>query len=110
VQVQVQQLVHHVTANTDNLTAGIQTCRVVGRLLQDTITSSQQARMRLKSALGATSTSLKVATLYRRNQHLNGMMEICSHVLLLQQKGAEAECAPSQLHPASGAHCPLTPW
>lgn len=92
VQVQVQQLVHHVTANTDNLTAGIQTCRSTGTLLQNAIVSIQQARTRLGLAGTDASTSLKIAQLYRRNQQLANIMEICSHALMLQQKSADAEC------------------
>jgi len=50
-QVQVQQLVHHVSANTDNLTAGIQTCRSVGGLLQTAITSCSQVVLTCQAML-----------------------------------------------------------
>lgn len=90
-QVQVQQLVHHVTANTDNLTAGIQTCRSTGTLLQQAIASIKEARNHLGFAGTDASTCLKIAQLYKRNQQLANMLEICSHALSLQQKSAEAE-------------------
>jgi Vacuolar-sorting protein 54, of GARP complex len=90
----VQQLVHHVAANTDNLTAGIQTCRSTGTLLQKAIVSVKEARARLGLAGTDASTCLKIAMLYRRNQQLANMMETCSHALTLQQKSAEAECVP----------------
>ena len=90
-QVQVQQLVHHVSANTDNLTAGIQTCRSVGGLLQTAITSCSQGRQHMQSAEHDAGTSLKVAALHRRNQNLAGVMAGLSDVLFVQQKAAEAE-------------------
>ena len=103
---------HHVTANTDNLNAGIQTCRSTGTLLQKAIASIQDARLRLGQAGTDASTCLKIAQLYRRNQQLANMMEACSHSLTLQQKSADAECAPTP-HPtdcsAASATLPC-PW
>lgn len=94
-QVQVQQLVHHVSANTDNLTAGIQTCRSVGGLLQTAISSSSDARKHIQSAEHDAGTSLRVASLHRRNENLAKVMAALSDVLFIQQKAAEAEYAAS---------------
>eukprot|EP00892_Ulva_mutabilis_P012693 jgi/Ulvmu1/9797/UM056_0037.1 len=91
--VQVQQLVHHVSANTDNLTAGIQTCRSVGGLLETAIASCSQGRQHMQSAEHDAGTSLKVAALHRRNQNLADVMAALSDVLFIQQKAAEAEAA-----------------
>lgn len=92
-QVQVQQLVHHVSANTDNLTAGIQTCRSVGGLLQTAITSCSRGREHMHSAEHDAGTSLRVAALHKRNQNLADIMAALSDVLFIQQKAAEAEYA-----------------
>jgi ribosomal protein L17 len=89
--VQVQQLAHHVSANTDHLTAGIATCRSIGKLLRLAGQSSTTARAHWQAAEQATGSSLRATLLHQQSCALSEMLRICSSVAEARRLTAVAE-------------------
>jgi hypothetical protein len=104
--VQVQQLVHHVSANTDNLTAGIATCRSIGRLLRIAGKSSATARSHWQAAEHAADSSLHATVLHQISCALSEMLHICSSVAEARRLTAVAEEMLISAQPGSSAEDP----
>jgi hypothetical protein len=87
VQVQIQQLVHHVSANSDHLRAGTQICTSVGEYLQTAARSNHTAREKLSLSLlhikdiQEVEASMLVAALYQRSRMLRRMVDTCTDAL-----------------------------
>lgn len=92
-QVQVQQLVHHVSANADSLTGGIATCRTIGTLLAAATSSSETARTHLLAAIRDADASLQIAELHRSKQNLLSLQAVCVALAQTRQLEARAACA-----------------
>jgi hypothetical protein len=92
-QVQVQQLVHHVCANADNLTSGIATCRSIGQLLPAASSSTDASRVHLMAAVREADSSLRIAELHQRKQNLLALQALCAAVGDARALEERATCA-----------------
>ena len=92
-QVQVQQLVHHVGANADSLHTGIATCREIGTLLPVATGAADHARSHLMAAVREADSSLRIAELHMRKRNLIALRTLCELAARAHDLSQRTECA-----------------